>query len=175
MDNTPKPPAPQSQPAPHPAPQPHSAALTENRPTLKLSPQQFGAILDSLRTSQSTGGSDKRRFNRMEIEAKLVLINIADGHLTKAFIGLTRDISINGIGLLLHAPQPRGQTFLACLPHNHGKDELLVVCRSTFSRGLAEGIYGIGAEFSSLADGQLAAERAKMLADPHIPPAAAAA
>ena len=111
----------------------------------------------------------------MEIEAKIVLINIVDGHLSKPFIGLTRDISINGLGLLLQAPQPRGQTFLACLPHNHGKDELLVVCRSTFSRGLAEGIHGISAEFSSLADAQLSAERAKMLADLHIPPAAAAA
>jgi hypothetical protein len=116
-------------------------------PDLKLSPQEFGKILDALRgsTATSTASSDKRRFNRVELEAKLSLASLTNGHVGRVYSAMMRDISINGLGHLQSVMMAPGETFLACLPL--GKEELIVKCRATFCRGLAEGIFTVGAEF----------------------------
>jgi len=138
-----------------------SAAVPSPRETLKLSPHQFGKIVDALRVTSSSGGSDKRRFNRMTVEANLSLASLADGKVSRCYNALTRDISVNGVGLLQFTAMSRGDVFLACLPL--GKEELLVKCTTTFCRRLAEGIFGIGAEFAMTADPMLIEQRKKAI------------
>jgi hypothetical protein len=121
-----------------------------NAVLLKLSPQEFGKILDALRSSAAAGGSDKRLFNRMAVEANLSLASLLDGQVNRVYNALTRDISVNGIGLLQALPLTRGDTFLAAFPL--GKEEMVVKCKATFCRRLAEGIFGIGAEFAAKVD-----------------------
>jgi hypothetical protein len=114
---------------------------------LKLSPQEFGRILDALRVPTSIAASDKRRFNRVEVEAKLSLASLANGHVGRIYIALMRDISINGLGHLQSTQVAPGETFLACLPL--GKEELVVQCRVTFCRGLAGDIFTVGSQFAA--------------------------
>jgi hypothetical protein len=137
------------------------SAAAPNRETLKLSPHQFGKIVDALRVTSSSAGSDKRRFNRMTVEANLSLSSLVDGKVSRCYNALTRDISVNGLGLLQFSAMARGDSFLACLPL--GKDELLVKCTTTFCRRLAEGIFGIGAEFAMTADPILIEQRKKAI------------
>src|SRR3984957_8881451 len=105
---------------------PKPAALTSesNQSSLKLSPQEFGKVLEALRVSSSHGGSDKRRFNRIAVEAKMSLASIVNGNVNRVYDAMTRDISMNGMGLLQAMIMARGETFLACLPL--GKEEMVV-------------------------------------------------
>jgi hypothetical protein len=126
-------------------PKPATPGSESNRADLKLSPQEFGKILDALRGSTSTASSDKRRFNRVAVEAKLSLASLVNGRADRVYSAMMRDISINGLGHFQSTMMAPGETFLACLPL--GKEELIVKCRATFCRGLAEGIFTVGAEF----------------------------
>src|ERR1700722_18084971 len=113
---------------------------SENDQTsLKLSPQEFGKVLEALRVSASAGGSDKRRFNRIDVEAKISLASLNNGQVSRVYDGISRDISINGMGLLQSKLFSRGETFLVSLPL--GKEEMIVKCKVTFCRSVAEGIF----------------------------------
>jgi hypothetical protein len=133
-------------------PKPAGNPNENNIPDLKLSPQEFGKILDAYRGSTSTAASDKRRFNRVEVEAKLSLVSLVNGHVDRLYIAMLRDISINGLGHLQSTKLAPGDTFLACLPL--GKEELIVKCRVTFCRGMAEGIFTVGAQFTAKVERQ---------------------
>src|ERR1700677_484115 len=112
-----------------------------DKSSLKLSPQEFGKVLEALRVSASSGGSDKRRFNRIDVEAKISLASLNNGQVNRVYDGISRDISINGMGLLQSKLFSRGENFLVCLPL--GKEEMIVKCKVTFCRSLAEGIYAV--------------------------------
>jgi hypothetical protein len=117
---------------------------------VQLQIQHYGAVVDALRTVAASGGSEKRRHNRVEIQAKIDLALLSNSptgsHVTRVYAGLTRDVSIGGLGVMQYVPIEVGQQFIAVLPT--GKDaSLYMVCKSVFCRALAEGVFGIGAEF----------------------------
>lgn len=120
----------------------------------QLNPHQFASVFESLKRAGTKDGSDKRHSTRMDVQAKIKLALISDGKLTHSFSGLTRDISTCGVGLFQHVPiQPDGK-FLVFFPDE--KHQLIVTCVARFCRTLADGLFGVGAEFVSLADPQLA-------------------
>lgn len=119
---------------------------------MQLPIQHYGAIVDALRKTAESRGNEKRRHNRMEVQARVDLALLANGlnQVTRVYTGLTRDVSIGGIGVMQYVPIEVGQHFIACLPCE--KDEsLYLLCKSVFCRALAEGLFGIGSEFVSVA------------------------
>ncbi len=117
---------------------------------MQLPIQHYGAILDALRKVADGRSNEKRRHNRVEIQAKIDLALLSNSptgsHVTRVYSGLTRDVSIGGLGVMQYVPIEVGQLFLACLP-TEKQSVLYLVCKSVFCRALAEGIFGIGAEF----------------------------
>jgi hypothetical protein len=117
---------------------------------LKLNPQQFANVFESLRKAGSSGGSEKRQTTRMEVQARITLAQLTGDELGKCFSALTRDVSTCGVGVFQHIPSEQDSRFLACFPC--GKRNLVLVCTTRFCRALAEGMFGVGAEFMSIAD-----------------------
>jgi hypothetical protein len=117
---------------------------------LKLTPQQFGKVFDKLRELGTTGGSEKRLATRMDVQAKVKLASMELGRITRCFTGLTRDVSACGVGLFQHTPAEIGKQFVVSFPS--GNSEIYIVCTARFCRAMAEGLFGIGAEFDAIAD-----------------------
>lgn len=117
---------------------------------IQLSASDLSQVLDSLKGSGSTlAGLEQRRVARMEVQAKVVVAPLVDGRLTGSFTALTRDISFRGIGLLQDLGLNPKQQFVVRLPRGN-KDALLVLCTVSRCIPLADGIFAIGAEFSSV-------------------------
>ena len=117
---------------------------------LKLSSQQYAGVVGSLQSAAASGGSDKRRFTRMEIQAPVTVAAMTDSQVTRCLIALSRDVSLSGIGLCQTAKFAPREKFLVSLPCD--KEQIVLVCLPMFCRPLAEGIYAIGAQFESVAD-----------------------
>ena len=117
---------------------------------LKLSSQQYAGVVASLQRAASSGGSDKRRFARMEVQAPVKLGLLTENKITRCYVALSRDISPTGIGLCQAVNFGPKESFLILLPS--AKQQMVVVCVPTFCRPLADGIYWVGAQFESEAD-----------------------
>jgi hypothetical protein len=117
---------------------------------LKLSSQQYAGMVASLQSAAAAGGSDKRQFSRIEVQAPVRLAIMTDNKLTRCFIALSRDVSLSGIGLYQNAKLGPKENFVISLPCE--KQHMVIVCQATFCRPLADGIFCLGAEFASLAD-----------------------
>jgi hypothetical protein len=115
----------------------------------RIPPQQYAGVVAALRKAAEASGSDKRQFTRMEVQAPVRLGVVNNGKLI-AFTALSRDVSMGGVGLCQTLRMPLNETFLIALPT--GKDEIILVCRTTYCRRLADGLYCVGAEFESEAD-----------------------
>src|SRR4051812_25454158 len=129
---------------------------------LKLSPQQFGTVFETLRAHGTSGGSEKRQATRMDVQTKLALAKLKDDTVVRCYSGLTRDISVTGVGFFQFAPLANGERFLACFPF--GKQELVLICSSMFCRPLAEGLFGIGGQFEQVADKSMIEQLTKLRA-----------
>ncbi len=117
---------------------------------LKLSAQQYAGMVASLQSAAAAGGSDKRQFSRIEVQAPVRLAIMTDNKLTRCFIALSRDVSLSGIGLYQNAKLGPKENFVISLPCE--KQQMVIVCQATFCRPLADGIFCLGAAFASLAD-----------------------
>lgn len=123
----------------------------------QLSAHQFSEVVAALRAvASSSGGNEKRRFTRMEVAARIAVVRLTEGKITRLYTALTKDVSAGGIGLMQCAPMEMGEEFIVRLPC--GKQQLDVVTKATFSRSLAEGIFGTGGEFQRMASKELLAE-----------------
>jgi hypothetical protein len=116
----------------------------------KLSAQQYSGMVTSLQSAAAAGGSDKRQFSRIEVQAPVRLAIMTDNKLTRCFIALSRDVSLSGIGLYQNAKLGPKENFVISLPCE--KQHMVIVCQATFCRPLADGIFCLGAAFASLAD-----------------------
>lgn len=113
-----------------------------------LSGQQFAEIVGYLREKASVApaGSEKRRASRMEIKSRLVIVPIQNGAAGEQIGVLTRDISLEGIGLLSTVAIANGQPFIALLPRSD-KDTILVLTQSLYCGIVADGIFALGCRF----------------------------
>ena len=129
-----------------------------NKP-LKLSVQEYAQIIEALRGGSSpVSAAEQRQAARMTVHATLQVALLRNGEcLQRQFTALTRDISLTGLGLFQSIATNRGDEFVIALPHR-GRMPLFVVCRVMHFRPLAEGVYGVGAEYARLASEQVSTQ-----------------
>jgi hypothetical protein len=121
---------------------------------VELTAQQFNDVLASLRQAcRVSDGAELRRYGRLEVQTKLAAAIIED-QTTRCYSVLTCDLSIGGIGLYQSTPAPAGGRLLVRLPSSDGST-VVMVCSVAYCNILADGIYGIGAEFVGEADATL--------------------
>jgi len=114
---------------------------------MQLTAQQFGEVLESLRGgSRAGGGSEKRRFVRTEVQARVVVATLLAGTPGRCYSALTRDLSFGGIGLIQALAADLSDRLLVRLPCG-SKPPLMIVCVVVHYKTLADGIFGVGAEF----------------------------
>jgi hypothetical protein len=114
---------------------------------MPLTAQQYGEIVSHFRQGGSAASREKRRASRVEVTGKIDVAVLAKGAPAKRFSVCTRDISINGIGLLSSVAIEKGQPFVAILPR--GKSQPIhVMCESTHCGPIADGIYSVGCRFT---------------------------
>lgn len=112
---------------------------------MQLSAQHLAEIVETVRKIEKGAGSDKRRFARFEVSAKVEVLN----HTTnRTYTALTRDLSLEGIGLIQSVSMSRGEQISISLPRGKG-GPLVTQCTVMHARELADGIWGIGALFVS--------------------------
>lgn len=117
---------------------------------LRLSSQQYAAVVATFQSIAAKGNSNKRMCTRMDIQAPVRVGIMAEGKVTRALIALSRDISLTGIGLCQSMKFADNESFLVSLPC--AKKPMVLLCKSTFCRPLADGIFCIGAQFEAEAD-----------------------
>jgi hypothetical protein len=120
---------------------------------MKISAQHLAEIVENARKSEGGGrGSDKRRFSRFPVVAKVDVLNHSLGN---TYAALTRDLSLEGMGLLQSVSMAAEEQFSVSLPRGkHGP--LVVRCVVKHTREMADGVWGIGATFVSVASQALA-------------------
>jgi hypothetical protein len=119
---------------------------------MQLTAQQLSDVVTSLRQSgPGASAMEQRRFNRMEVQAKVAVASIGEGNAPRCYTALTRDISFGGLGLMQSLVAEQGGRLLVRLPRGE-KAALMMVCATTHCRVLADGLYGVGVEFLLEAD-----------------------
>lgn len=111
---------------------------------MQISAQHLAEIVDAARKSESVA-ADKRRYVRHAVVTRVEVLSHETG---VTYAALTRDISVEGFGLLQSLPMERGEQFSVSLPRVKAK-LLLAQCTVLHMREVAEGIFGIGAAFVS--------------------------
>lgn len=111
---------------------------------MQLSPQHLAEVVEAI-SKREDGGSDKRRFARFAVVSRVKVLNPTSG---RSYIALTRDVSMEGIGLMQSESMGKGEQLAVSLPRGrHGP--LVALCTVLHARELADGIWGIGALFAS--------------------------
>jgi hypothetical protein len=111
---------------------------------MQLAAQHLAEIVDAIRKAENGGGgSDKRRLKRYPVVATVTVLSQTSGRTYKA---LTRDISLEGMGLIQTVPIASEEHLLISLPGPRGVP-LVVKGVVRHSRELADGVWGIGILF----------------------------
>jgi len=114
---------------------------------MQIAAQHLGEIVEAIRKLESgNSGKDKRKTARQPVQTKVEVLSLTSG---RTFGALTRDLSIEGIGLLQSVAMTKGERFSVCLPRGkHGP--IVAECTVMHIRELADGLWGIGATFLSV-------------------------
>ena len=113
---------------------------------MRLDSQQYEQVLGVLRTRVPPSGSEKRRTARVELNSQLIVMPIRDGKCPEQVSVLTRDISMEGIGLLTTAPLRKGQKFVTLLPRT-ATETVFVLTEAMYCGVVANGMFTIGCRF----------------------------
>ena len=115
---------------------------------MKLTIQDFAEVVGALRGPCTDGGAqEKRRAVRMVVTAKLEATVLRGDELSRKFSTLTRDVSLTGVGLFQSVALQQNQEIVLNLPRASGKP--LFVCAIVMHcRPLADGVFGVGCEFT---------------------------
>jgi hypothetical protein len=127
---------------------------------MKLSIPRYAAILEAMRNDAKSRESDKRQYNRVDIQVKIQLATLTgenNATVDREFTGMTNDISLSGLGLMQSLPIEAGRQFIAVLPCR-GQPPMCVICKSVFCRLLAESFFNVGALFVAEAGAELTAK-----------------
>src|SRR5215469_6015612 len=121
-----------------------------------LSSQQFAEVVNYLRSRAGLSlGSEKRRTTRMELRAKIVVAPVIDGRCPRRVNVLTRDISIEGIGLLTAVAIKDNHQFVAFLPRSDSTT-VFVLTRVLHCAVVADGLFSLGCQFDKVLTPQAA-------------------
>lgn len=121
-----------------------------------LSAQQFAEVINHLRARAGLSlGSEKRRATRMELKSTIVIAPIVNGSCTGRVNVMTRDISIEGVGLLTAVPLAEEQQFIALLPRSDTQT-IVVLTRIMHRSVVADGMFSLGCRFLQVLTSQAA-------------------
>jgi hypothetical protein len=98
------------------------------------------------RLEQPGGGREKRRSTRVIVCARVTVTELKSGGEITA---MTRDFSAGGLGLMQSLAAAKGETFDVTLPRAR-EGPLRVRCKVTYASQLADGVWGVGAQFTSI-------------------------
>lgn len=111
-----------------------------------LTPQHLAEVIEYLRAHGLSGGSEKRRATRMQIQSKIQAGRLVDGRVVQSFSLLTKDISLMGLGLIQGIRVEAGKELLVVLPRMKG-EPLYMKMTIRHCRDLADNLYSVGTEF----------------------------
>jgi hypothetical protein len=111
---------------------------------MQLAAQHLAEIVETVKKLEAaSNGSDKRRTARFCVIARVEVMHTAS---KRVYTALTRDLSLEGLGLLQSWEMAKGDSFSVSLPR--GKGQFVVAqCMVQHAKQLCEGIWGIGALF----------------------------
>jgi hypothetical protein len=116
---------------------------------LQLQSQYLAEVLAALNgRARAGGGAEKRRAPRIAVEARVVIWPVDGGAAGPGRTVLIRDVSHSGMGILSTRLLNPEQRVIAQLPRAKG-EPLLVLCRVTLCRPLADDLFAVGFEFVS--------------------------
>jgi len=124
---------------------------------MQLTSRKFAAVVGNLKQAAESSGSDKRQFTRIEVQARISMAILRNGELTSIFTGLTRDVSMAGLGIFQAIDLQAGTELVINLPGEDGSP-LLMRCVVKHCRMIANGIFSVGATFVAEANDELAAQ-----------------
>jgi hypothetical protein len=105
--------------------------------------------LTGLRLADLTkSDNDRRRFTRFVVQARLPIWPVNKNRGNASSI-LTRDISMEGIGLIWPRLPKDGEQFILALPREK-KGHAPILCTIRHIRPLAQDVWGVGAQFSKV-------------------------
>lgn len=113
---------------------------------MQIAAQHLGEVVEAIKRLEGEGPSnEKRRYARFTVVTKVQIFTPSTG---RTYSALTRDLSMEGMGLMQAVPMARGEQIAVSLPRGkHGS--LVAQCTVMHARELADGIWGIGALFVS--------------------------
>jgi hypothetical protein len=118
---------------------------------MELTPIQFAEVRESLAALETkTGSSDKRRFTRLKVQGKVTLTDAAT---SQSHTAMTRDLSLNGMGVVQSIPARNGQELTATLPRSEN-NSVQIYCTVVEARPLAEGLYALHMQFEGMLNPQ---------------------
>lgn len=113
---------------------------------MQIAAQHLGEIVEAVKRLEGEGpDSEKRRFSRFTVVTKVHVFTPSTG---RTYTALTRDLSMEGMGLMQATPMARGEQIAVSLPRGKA-GSLVAQCTVMHARELADGIWGIGALFVS--------------------------
>ncbi|HSI33790.1 MAG: PilZ domain-containing protein [Phycisphaerae bacterium] len=117
---------------------------------MQLTPQLLGEILEGIKANEEAASAqDKRRFARIAIVTRLNVMNDTTGD---TYTALTRDLSLEGVGLMQAAKVVRGQQVTLALPRAKGP-AVTVQCAVRHVRELADNLWGAGLSYLRILSG----------------------
>src|SRR5688500_15094363 len=101
---------------------PRAVRSQGSRADVQLSPQYLAEVIETIKKRESArSGSDKRKHARFNVISRVDVLSPASG---RTYTALTRDLSLQGIGLMQSAPMQANELMAVSLPR--GKHGILV-------------------------------------------------
>jgi len=123
---------------------------------MRLSAEQFAELAASFDAARPARTHERRRAARLELQARLTIVPIADEQPQDPVKVTVCDFSARGIAILYHAQMVPGQQFVTQMPRKHGMGFVSLLCTVKHCRSSGPDYYRIGAEFTCvLPSGQL--------------------
>ncbi|HEY1629068.1 MAG TPA: PilZ domain-containing protein [Tepidisphaeraceae bacterium] len=114
---------------------------------MKLSAEQFAELAASFNAKASTTEHERRRAQRMELQANIKITPVQAGTRLNATHVMVCDFSARGIAFLHTTAMTPGQQFVAELPRNGG-GVVELLCTIMHCTDVGTNAFRIGAEFT---------------------------
>jgi hypothetical protein len=112
---------------------------------MQIAAQHLAEVVEAVKRLEAGAPSEKRRFARFTVVTQIQIFTPSTG---RTYTALTRDLSMEGMGLMQSVVMARGEQITISLPRGKA-GTLLAQCTVMHANELADGIWGIGALFVS--------------------------
>jgi len=114
---------------------------------MKLSAEQFAELASTFNGVASSGKFDRRRANRMDLNARIKITPIASGQRMEEMNVMACDFSARGVAFLNNTALPAGAQFITELPRRSG-GTVQFLCTIMHSEAVGGSMFRIGSEFT---------------------------